>query len=76
MFAQGEQIRQQAEIDKELDTINYEIGNLDRLDQKEMDARTAQQASAQSGVGGTMEMAQSIMSNPEAMSQLSGLFGG
>ena len=76
MFAQGEQIRQQAEIDKELDTINYEIGNLDRLDQKEMDARTAQQASGQAGVSGTMQMAQSIMSNPEAMSQLSGLFGG
>ncbi len=75
-FAQGEQIRQQAEIDKELDTINFEIGNLDRLEQKEMDARTAQQASGQAGVSGTMQMAQSIMSNPEAMSQISGLFGG
>ena len=75
-FAQGEQIRQQAEIDKELDTINFEIGNLDRLEQREMDARTAQQASGQAGVSGSMQMMQSIMQNPEAMSQISGLFGG
>jgi hypothetical protein len=75
-FAQGEQIRQQAEIDKELDTINFEIGNLDRLEQREMDARTAQQASGQTGVSGSMQMMQSIMQNPEAMSQISGLFGG
>ncbi len=76
LFAQGEQIRQQAGIDKELDTINFEIGNLDRLEQKEMDARSAQMSTAQAGVGGTMQMAQSIMSNPEAMKSISGLFGG
>lgn len=76
LFGRGEQIRQQAEIDKELDTINFEIGNLDRLEQREMDARTGQQASGQAGVSGSMQMMQSIMQNPEAMSQISGLFGG
>jgi hypothetical protein len=76
LFARGEQLRQDEMIQQDLDKINFEIGNLDRLEQKEMDARTAQQASGQAGVGGTMQMAQSIMSNPEAMSQISGLFGG
>ena len=76
LFGRGEQIRQQAEIDKELDTINFEIGNLDRLEQREMDARTAQQASGQAGVSGSMQIMQSIMQNPEAMSRISGLFGG
>lgn len=74
-FAQGEQTRQQAQIDKELDTINYEIGNLDRLEQKEIDARTAQQASGQAGVSGSAQMMQSIMKNPEAMKAIGGLFG-
>jgi hypothetical protein len=74
-FAQGEQIRQQAQIDKELDTINYEIGNLDRLDQKEIDARTAQQAAGQAGASGSAQMMQSIMKNPEAMKAIGGIFG-
>jgi hypothetical protein len=74
-FAQGEQIRQQAQIDKELDTINYEIGNLDRLDQKEIDARTAQQAAGQAGVSGSAQMMQSVMKNPEAMKAIGGIFG-
>lgn len=76
MFAQGEQLRQDEMIQQDLDKINFEIGNLDRLEQKEMDARSAQMATAQAGVGGTMQMAQSIMSNPEAMKSISGLFGG
>ena len=76
MFAKGEQLRQDEMIQQDLDKINFEVGNLDRLEQKEMDARDAQMATAQAGVGGTMQMAQSIMSNPEAMSQISGLFGG
>ena len=74
-FAQGEQTRQQAQIDKELDTINYEIGNLDRLDQKEIDARTAQQAAGQAGVSGSAQMMQSVMNNPEAMKAIGGMFG-
>lgn len=76
MFAKGEQLRQDEMIQQDLDKINFEIGNLDRLEQREMDARTAQQASGQAGVSGSMQMMQSIMQNPEAMSQISGLFGG
>ena len=76
MFAKGEELRQDEMIQQDVDKINFEVGNLDRLEQKEMDARDAQMATAQAGVGGTMQMAQSIMSNPEAMSQISGLFGG
>lgn len=76
MFAKGEELRQDEMIQQDLDKINFEIGNLDRLEQKEMDARDAQMATAQAGVGGTMQMAQSIMSNPEAMKSISGLFGG
>jgi len=76
LFAKGEELRQDEMVQQDLDKINFEVGNLDRLEQKEMDARDAQMATAQAGVGGTMQMAQSIMSNPEAMSQISGLFGG
>lgn len=76
MFAKGEELRQDEMIQQDLDKINFEVGNLDRLEQKEMDARDAQMATAQAGVGGTMQMAQSIMSNPEAMKSISGLFGG
>ena len=76
LFGRGEQIRQDEMILQEEDKIGYELSNLARLDQKEMDARSAQMATAQGGVGGSMQMAQSIMSNPEAMSQISGLFGG
>lgn len=76
LFAKGEELRQDEMVQQDLDKINFEVGNLDRLEQKEMDARDAQMATAQAGVSGTMQMAQSIMSNPEAMSQISGLFGG
>ena len=76
IFAKGEQLRQDEMIQQDLDKINFEIGNLDRLEQKEIDARDAQMATAQGGVGGSMQMMQSIMQNPEAMSQISGLFGG
>jgi len=76
LFAKGEELRQDEMVQQDLDKINFEVGNLDRLEQKEIDARDAQMATAQAGVGGTMQMAQSIMSNPEAMSQISGLFGG
>lgn len=76
LFGRGEQIRQDEMILQEEDKIGYELSNLARLDQKEMDARSAQMATAQGGVGGSMQMMQSIMQNPEAMSQISGLFGG
>jgi hypothetical protein len=76
MFAKGEELRQDEMIQQDLDKINVEIGNLDRLEQKEMDARDAQMATAQGGVSGSMQMAQSIMSNPEAMKAIGGLFGG
>jgi len=76
MFAKGEELRQDEMIQQDLDKINFEIGNLDRLEQREMDARTAQQASGQAGVGGSMQMMQSIMQNPEAMKAIGGLFGG
>lgn len=76
MFAKGEELRQDEMIQQDLDKINFEIGNLDRLEQKEMDARDAQMATAQGGVSGSMQMAQSIMSNPEAMKAIGGLFGG
>lgn len=76
MFAQGEQVRQDEMIQQDLDKINFEIGNLDRLEQKEMDARAAQMATAQDGVSGSMQMAQSIMSNPDMVKSISGIFGG
>jgi len=76
MFAKGEELRQDEMIQQDLDKINFEIGNLDRLEQREMDARDAQMATAQGGVSGSMQMAQSIMSNPEAMKAIGGLFGG
>lgn len=75
-FAQGEQIRQNMQEQRSIDDIDFARAQSDNLRQQEMDALTARQASQQAGVGGTMQMAQSIMSNPEAMSQISGLFGG
>jgi len=75
-FAQGEQIRQNMQEQRNIDDIDFARAQSDNLRQQEMDALTARQASQQAGVGGTMQMAQSIMSNPEAMSQISGLFGG
>jgi hypothetical protein len=76
LFARGEQLRQDEMIQQDLDKINFEIGNLDRLEQKEMDARSAQMATAQGGVSGTLGMAQSIMSNPDMVKSISGIFGG
>jgi hypothetical protein len=75
-FAQGEQVRQNMQEQRSIDDIDFARAQSDNLRQQEMDALTARQASQQAGVGGTMQMAQSIMSNPEAMSQISGLFGG
>ena len=75
-FAQGKQIRQNMQEQRSIDDIDFARAQSDNLRQQEMDALTARQASQQAGVGGTMQMAQSIMSNPEAMSQISGLFGG
>ena len=76
LFGRGEQIRQDEMIQQDLDKINFEIGNLDRLEQREMDARSAQMATAQGGVSGTLGMAQSIMSNPDMVNSISGIFGG
>lgn len=76
MFAKGEELRQDEMIQQDLDKINFEIGNLDRLEQREIDARDAQMATAQAGVSGSMEMAQSIMSNPDMVKSISGIFGG
>jgi len=75
-FAQGEQIRQNMQEQRSIDDIDFARAQSDNLRQQEMDALTARQASQQAGVGGTMQMAQSIMSNPDAMAQISGLFGG
>ena len=74
-FAQGEQLRQDEMIQQDLDKINFEVGNLDRLEQKEIDARTAQQAAGQAGASGSAQMVQSIMKNPEAMKAIGGIFG-
>ena len=76
LFARGEQLRQDEMIQQDLDKINFEIGNLDRLEQREIDARSAQMATAQGGVSGTLGMAQSIMSNPDMVKSISGIFGG
>lgn len=76
LFARGEQLRQDEMIQQDLDKINFEIGNLDRLEQREIDARDAQMATAQGGVSGTLGMAQSIMSNPDMVKSISGIFGG
>jgi len=76
LFARGEQLRQDEMIQQDLDKINFEIGNLDRLEQREIDARDAQMATAQDGVSGTLGMAQSIMSNPDMVKSISGIFGG
>ena len=75
-FAQGEQIRQNMQEQRSIDDIDFARAQSDNLRQQEMDALAARQASQQAGVGGTMQMAQSIMSNPDAMAQISGLFGG
>ena len=74
-LAQGEQLRQDEMIQQDLDKINFEVGNLDRLEQKEIDARTAQQAAGQAGASGSAQMVQSIMKNPEAMKAIGGIFG-
>lgn len=76
LFGRGEQIRQDEMVQQDLDKINFEIGNLDRLEQREIDARDAQMTTAQDGVSGTLGMAQSIMSNPDMVKSISGIFGG
>ena len=75
-FAQGEQTRQNMQENRDIDNINFEIGNLDNMEQQRMDALSAQQASNAAGVGGSLDAVGSIMKNPEAMSAITGLFGG
>ena len=74
-FAQGEQIRQSMQEQRSIDDIDFARAQSDNLRQQEMDALAAQQASNMAGVGGSMQMAQSIMKNPEAMKSIAGLFG-
>ena len=75
-FAQGEQVRQSMQEQRSIDDIDFARAQSDNLRQMEMDALTAKQASQQSGVGGSMQMAQTIMSNPEMVESISGIFGG
>lgn len=75
-FAQGEQIRQNMQEQRSIDDIDFARAQSDNLRQQEMDALTARQAAQQAGVGGSMQMAQSIMSNPDMVKSISGLFGG
>lgn len=75
-FAQGEQTRQNMQENRDIDNINFEIGNLDNMEQQRMDALSAQQASNAAGVGGSLDAVGSIMKNPEAMKAITGLFGG
>ena len=73
-FAQGEQIRQNMQEQRSIDDIDFARAQSDNLRQMEMDALTAKSAAQQGGVGGSMQIAQTIMSNPEAMKSISGLF--
>jgi hypothetical protein len=75
-FAQGEQVRQSMQEQRSIDDIDFARAQSDNLRQMEMDALTAKQASQQAGVGGSMQMAQTIMSNPEMVESISGIFGG
>jgi len=75
-FAQGEQLRQNMQEDRDIDEINFEISDLDNMEQRRENALAAQQASNATGVGGSLDAVGSIMKNPEAMSALTGLFGG
>ena len=75
-FAQGEQLRQNMQEDRDIDKINFEISDLDNMEQRRENALAAQQASNATGVGGSLDAVGSIMKNPEAMSAITGLFGG
>lgn len=75
-FAQGEQVRQNMQEQRSIDDIDFARAQSDNLRQMEMDALTAKSAAQQAGVGGSMQIAQTIMENPEAMKSISGIFGG
>lgn len=75
-FAQGEQIRQNMQEQRSIDDIDFARAQSDNLRQMEMNALNSKQAAQQAGVGGSMQMAQSIMSNPDMVKSISGIFGG
>ena len=75
-FAQGEQVRQNMQEQRNIDDIDFARAQSDNLMQQEMNTLNSRQAAQQAGVGGSMQMAQSIMANPDMVKSISGIFGG